>query len=74
MSDAAPQVTIPASLRPADGRFGCGPSKIRPEQLAALAGPAATGWALVLGAPHAASPPARTAAATMPQILDVLLN
>lgn len=28
---------IPADLRPVDGRFGCGPSKIRPEQLAALA-------------------------------------
>ena len=34
---AGPGITIPASLRPADGRFGCGPSKIRPEQLAALA-------------------------------------
>jgi phosphoserine aminotransferase len=29
---------IPASLKPADGRFGCGPSKVRPEQLAHLAG------------------------------------
>jgi phosphoserine aminotransferase len=29
---------IPADLKPADGRFGCGPSKVRPEQLAALAG------------------------------------
>jgi phosphoserine aminotransferase len=28
---------IPASLKPADGRFGCGPSKVRPEALAALA-------------------------------------
>jgi phosphoserine aminotransferase len=28
---------IPAHLRPADGRFGCGPSKVRPEQLEALA-------------------------------------
>jgi len=28
---------IPADLRPADGRFGSGPSKVRPEQLAALA-------------------------------------
>jgi phosphoserine aminotransferase len=28
---------IPADLRPADGRFGCGPSKVRPEQLARLA-------------------------------------
>jgi phosphoserine aminotransferase len=27
---------IPADLRPADGRFGCGPSKVRPEQLARL--------------------------------------
>ncbi|MDN5930012.1 MAG: phosphoserine transaminase [Pseudonocardia sp.] len=28
---------IPADLLPADGRFGCGPSKVRPEQLSALA-------------------------------------
>jgi phosphoserine aminotransferase len=28
---------IPVDLRPADGRFGCGPSKVRPEQLDALA-------------------------------------
>jgi phosphoserine aminotransferase len=31
------EIVIPDELRPADGRFGCGPSKIRPEQLAALA-------------------------------------
>lgn len=29
--------TIPEELRPADGRFGCGPSKVRPEALRALA-------------------------------------
>ena len=28
---------IPAELKPADGRFGCGPSKVRAEALAALA-------------------------------------
>ncbi len=28
--------TIPADLKPADGRFGCGPSKVRPEQLQSL--------------------------------------
>jgi phosphoserine aminotransferase len=28
---------IPAELKPADGRFGCGPSKVRPEALAKLA-------------------------------------
>jgi phosphoserine aminotransferase len=37
----APQSTetirIPADLKPADGRFGCGPSKVRPQALAALA-------------------------------------
>ncbi len=29
-------IVIPAELKPADGRFGAGPSKVRPEQLAAL--------------------------------------
>ncbi|HVY97733.1 MAG TPA: phosphoserine transaminase [Solirubrobacterales bacterium] len=28
---------IPAELKPGDGRFGCGPSKVRPEALEALA-------------------------------------
>jgi phosphoserine aminotransferase len=28
---------IPAELKPADGRFGCGPSKVRPQALAKLA-------------------------------------
>ncbi len=28
---------IPEQLKPADGRFGCGPSKVRPEALARLA-------------------------------------
>ena len=32
----APAITIPADLLPADGRFGCGPSKVRPEQVAAV--------------------------------------
>jgi phosphoserine aminotransferase len=30
-------VSIPSDLKPGDGRFGCGPSKVRPEALAALA-------------------------------------
>ena len=29
-------LSIPESLKPEDGRFGSGPSKIRPEQIAAL--------------------------------------
>src|SRR4051794_8497364 len=30
-------VSIPSDLKPRDGRFGCGPSKVRPEALAKLA-------------------------------------
>jgi len=33
-----PQIKIPVDLLPADGRFGCGPSKVRPEAVEALAG------------------------------------
>ena len=40
--------TIPRDLLPGDGRFGCGPSKVRPEQLANLA---ATGTSY-LGTSH----------------------
>jgi phosphoserine aminotransferase len=38
-------IVLPAELKPADGRFGSGPSKVRPEQMAALAasGPAYLG-------------------------------
>ncbi|WP_337059337.1 phosphoserine transaminase [Kineococcus sp. G2] len=35
MSDA-PDIRIPAELLPADGRFGSGPSRVRPEQVQAL--------------------------------------
>jgi len=31
------RIIVPSELKPADGRFGCGPSKVRPEQAAALA-------------------------------------
>ena len=32
-----PEIKIPVDLLPLDGRFGCGPSKVRPEAVAALA-------------------------------------
>lgn len=41
-STGTPAITIPADLLPADGRFGCGPSKVRPEAVAALAAEAGT--------------------------------
>jgi phosphoserine aminotransferase len=31
------QLVVPEALKPGDGRFGCGPSKVRPEALRALA-------------------------------------
>ncbi|MEJ7702437.1 MAG: hypothetical protein WKF47_01580 [Geodermatophilaceae bacterium] len=45
-------IIIPADLLPGDGRFGCGPSKVRP---AALAGLADTGAAL-MGTSHRQPP------------------
>jgi len=42
MTTSAATLTIPEDLKPADGRFGCGPSKVRPEQLQHLLDHAAT--------------------------------
>ena len=47
-----PALTIPSTLLPADGRFGCGPSKIRPEQLQYLASEGAK----LLGTSHRQAP------------------
>jgi phosphoserine aminotransferase len=52
MPDEPAKIEIPAELLPADGRFGCGPSKVRPEQVAALAGPGAA----LLGTSHRQAP------------------
>jgi phosphoserine aminotransferase len=49
---AAQTLEIPADLRPADGRFGCGPSKVRPEQLDALA----RHGAAIMGTSHRQKP------------------
>ncbi|HET6953297.1 MAG TPA: phosphoserine transaminase [Acidimicrobiales bacterium] len=38
MSAPTPAITIPDDLLPDDGRFGSGPSKVRPEAVTALAG------------------------------------
>jgi len=54
MPQAADPLTleIPAELKPSDGRFGCGPSKVRPEQVAALASHGAE----LLGTSHRQKP------------------
>ncbi|MFK3678401.1 phosphoserine transaminase [Microbacterium sp. NPDC090218] len=45
-------IEIPRDLLPADGRFGCGPSKVRPAQLEALVASGAT----ILGTSHRQAP------------------
>ena len=50
MSDTS--ITIPANLLPKDGRFGAGPSKVRPEQMDALAAASSK----LLGTSHRQAP------------------
>ncbi|GAB1822969.1 phosphoserine transaminase [Herbidospora sp. RD11066] len=45
-------IVIPNDIKPADGRFGCGPSKVRTEQLAALA----DSGAALMGTSHRQKP------------------
>ena len=47
-----PHVTLPREILPTDGRFGCGPSKVRTAQIEALAGPGA----VLLGTSHRQAP------------------
>jgi phosphoserine aminotransferase len=51
-SGSSAQLAIPDSIKPRDGRFGSGPSKVRPEQLQALA----TTWAPLFGTSHRQAP------------------
>jgi phosphoserine aminotransferase len=51
MQTIATHARIPAELKPADGRFGCGPSKVRPEALAVVAESA-----MVMGTSHRQKP------------------
>lgn len=52
MTSASPDITLPPDLLPADGRFGCGPSKVRTEGVAALLSAAPT----YLGTSHRQAP------------------
>ncbi|OLF17743.1 phosphoserine transaminase [Actinophytocola xanthii] len=45
-------LVLPAELKPSDGRFGSGPSKVRPEQLASLV----SGGAALMGTSHRQKP------------------
>jgi phosphoserine aminotransferase len=52
-------LSIPSELLPADGRFGCGPSKVRPEQLEAVMAAGTT----VMGTSHRQAPVKRVVGA-----------
>ena len=52
MTTSTDTLQIPAELLPSDGRFGCGPSKVRPEQLSALT----TTAAALFGTSHRQAP------------------
>jgi phosphoserine aminotransferase len=52
MTQTQSALKIPEELKPADGRFGSGPSRVRPEQLARLA----TEGAKVMGTSHRQKP------------------
>ncbi len=49
---AETQLTIPEEMKPRDGRFGCGPSKVRPQALTALTGKGAA----LMGTSHRQKP------------------
>jgi phosphoserine aminotransferase len=51
MAPLVPDISLPPHLRPSDGRFGSGPSKVRPASVEALAAAAPT----YLGTSHRAS-------------------
>jgi len=69
MAETSTLVQIPPELKPTDGRFGSGPSRLRPEQLAHLAGAGAA----VLGTSHR-QPPVRQLVARIRAGLTDLLS
>ena len=66
-SCACRSLVIPSDLLPADGRFGCGPSKVRPEQLAHLAAEGPT----LLGTSHRQAPVKHLVGRVRPGLADL---
>ena len=64
----AATLEIPTELKPSDGRFGCGPSKVRLEQLAYLAAEGAA----VMGTSHRQAPVKGVVARVRAGIRDLL--
>jgi phosphoserine aminotransferase len=56
MTGPSTPIEIPDDLRPVDGRFGAGPSKVRPEQLEALTSARTPSGAHIIGTSHRQAP------------------
>lgn len=67
MTTTVPAPTIPTDLLPADGRFGCGPSKVRPEQVDAVVAAGRD----VLGTSHRQAPVKRVVGAVRSGLRDL---
>ena len=61
-------LTIPADVLPADGRFGCGPSKVRADQVAALAEAGSS----LLGTSHRQAPVKGLVGSVRERLADLL--
>ncbi len=64
------EIKIPAELLPADGRFGCGPSRLRPAQIAAFA----SDGAKLMGTSHRQAPVKNLVKRVQDGLLDLFHN
>ena len=69
MSDPTPDIRIPTDMLPLDGRFGSGPSKVRPEAVQALVDPSRR----LLGTSHR-QPPVRSLVRSVREGIGELLS
>lgn len=64
------EIIIPSNLLPTDGRFGCGPSKVRPAQLAAFA----SAGAELMGTSHRQAPVKHLVKRVQDGLMDLFHN
>jgi phosphoserine aminotransferase len=64
------EIIIPTNLLPSDGRFGCGPSKVRPAQLAAFAAEGAE----LMGTSHRQAPVKHLVKRVQEGLMDLFHN
>lgn len=65
-----PEIIIPADFLPVDGRFGCGPSRVRAAQIAALA----TEGAKLIGTSHRQAPVKNLVKRVQEGLMDLFHN